>query len=119
MFHWRKDSYIDVINLILGVILFISPWVIGFASGTVARSAWIGGILIFIAALLALSNFAVWEEWANLIFGLGVLSAPWWLGFATVSKAATQTHVVIGIIVAILSAWELWRLHSNPPRLTA
>jgi len=35
------------------------------------------------------------------------------------STAVTQTHVVIGIIVAALAAWELWRLHGNPPRLVA
>ena len=119
MFHWRKDSYIDVINLILGVALFVSPWVNGFSGGTIARAAWVGGFLIAASALLALYNFAEWEEWANLIFGLGVLVAPWALDFATVSKAAMQTHVVVGIIVALLAAWELWRLHGNPPRLAA
>jgi hypothetical protein len=28
-------------------------------------------------------------------------------------------HVVIGIIVAVLAAIELWILHQTPPRLTA
>lgn len=119
MFHWRKDSYIDVINLILGVALFVSPWVNGFPGGTIARAGWIGGILIAGSALLALYNFAEWEEWANLIFGLGVLIAPWAMGFTAVSAAATQTHVVIGIAVALLAAWELWRLHSHPPGFAA
>lgn len=119
MFHWRKDSYVDVINLILGIALFVSPWVIGFPSGTIARAAWVGGFLIVVAALLALSSFAEWEEWANLIFGLGVLASPWVFGFTNVSTAATQIHFIIGVVVAVLSAWELWRLHSNPPGLTA
>jgi len=119
MFHWRKDSYIDVINLILGVALFVSPWMIGFASGTIARSAWIGGVLIVIAALLALYNFAEWEEWASLIFGLGVLCAPWWLAFTAVSTMATQIHFVVVLVVVVLSAWELYRLHNNPPGLAA
>jgi hypothetical protein len=119
MFHWRKDSYIDVINLILGIALFVSPWFLGYTGGTVARTAWIGGFLIAAAALLALANFAEWEEWANLIFGLGVLFAPWLWGFAGTSMEATQIHLVVGVVVAALSAWELWRTHSSPPGLAA
>lgn len=120
MNQWRKDSYIDVINFLLGVALFISPWVIGITGGTIARTAWISGILIVIAALLALFAFAEWEEWANLILGLWVLISPWVVGFASTSSAATKTNVVIGIIVAVLSAWELWRIHSStPPPLRA
>lgn len=119
MNQWRKDSYVDIINFLLGLVLFVSPWVIGISGGLAARSAWVGGILISVAALLALFAFAEWEEWANLIFGLGVLVAPWGVGFASTDYVATQTHVVIGIIVAVLSAWELWNLHGAPPHVRA
>lgn len=115
MNQWRKDAYIDVVNFLLGLALFISPWVIGEAMGIAARSAWVGGFLIAVAALLALFAFAEWEEWASLIFGLGVLIAPWTVGFYTTNPELAHTHVVIGIIVALLAAWELWSLHSSPP----
>jgi hypothetical protein len=39
------------------------------------------------------------------------------LGFQ--GTTAMTVHVIIGIIVAVLAAIELWILHRNPPGLTA
>jgi hypothetical protein len=45
------------INVILGIWLFISPWVLGFAYRTgMAWTAWIIGVLVFILALWAVSQ---------------------------------------------------------------
>jgi cytochrome b561 len=59
----------------------------------------------------------VWEEWLNLIAGLWAIVSPWVLGFQ--GTPAVTVHVVIGIIVAVLAAVELWLRYRNPPRLTA
>jgi hypothetical protein len=45
------------------------------------------------------------------------LVSPWVLGFA--GTAATQVHIVIGGIVAMLAALEIWLLYQGPPRHTA
>jgi SPW repeat len=98
-------------------VLFVSPWLFAFAGGLQSQNAWISGIVIAILSVAALAAFAEWEEWLNLIVGLWVLVSPWVLGFQ--GTTAMTTHVVIGIIVAVLAAFELWFLRQNPPRLTA
>lgn len=103
----------DWINLICAVLLFISPWVLGFqADAMAARTAWIGGIIIFVMAVLALAQFSEWEDWVALIVGVLVVISPWVLGFSAL-YAAMVTCVVLGIIVVLSSISELWTVH-NP-----
>jgi len=114
---WSNEKYCDLANLILGAILFLSPWMFGFAAGHESQNAWITGIVIAILSIAALAAFAVWEEWLNLVAGLWAIVSPWALGFQ--GTTAMTVHVVIGIIVAVLAAVELWLRYQNPPRLTA
>jgi hypothetical protein len=116
MENWTNAKLCDVANLILGAILFFSPWIFGFDAGRASENAHIAGIVIAALAIAALAAFAVWEEWLNLIVGLWTLVSPWVLGFQ--GTTAMTVHVVIGIAVAILAAIELWLLHQFPPRLT-
>ena len=58
-------------------------------------------------AAAALSVFAEWEEWVNLVLGLWLIVAPWALGFAG-SVNALWTHVILGVLTAAVSAWALW-----------
>ncbi len=118
MQKWRNEAYIDVVNLILGAWLFMSPWIFGFAGGMAGWNAWIFGAAIMLVAVAAMMAFAEWEEWLNLIMGLWVLVAPWTVGFAA-EATATRVHVVIGVIVAVLAALELWLVHRNPPHVAA
>ena len=107
----------DWINVACAVLLFISPWVLGFSGDlTAARTAWVGGIVIFVMAVAAMLQFAEWEEWVALIVGVLVLISPWVLGFAAV-HAALWTCVVLGIIVALSSISEIWVVHH--PAITA
>ena len=114
---WSNEKYCDLANLILGAILFLSPWMFGFAAGHESQDAWVTGIVIAILSIAALAAFAVWEEWLNLVSGLWAIVSPWALGFQ--GTTAMTVHVVIGIIVAVLAAVELWLRYQNPPRLTA
>ena len=53
----------DWINVVCAVLLFISPWVLGFSGALMAaRTAWVGGIVIFVMAVAAMIQFAEWEE---------------------------------------------------------
>jgi uncharacterized membrane protein HdeD (DUF308 family) len=104
----------DWINLVCGVLLFISPWALGFAGDQMAaRTAWIGGIVFFVLAVAALVQFAEWEEWVELIAGVLVVISPWVLGFAAV-HAAMWSCVVLGVIVVLSAISELWAVHSTP-----
>ncbi|HVX91656.1 MAG TPA: SPW repeat protein [Xanthobacteraceae bacterium] len=114
----RKGAIADVLNLILAVWLFLSPWIVGFASSNSATNAWISAILIGIVAVAALAAFAEWEEWLNLVLGLWVLVSPWVIAFSA-ETAATQVHVWTGLAIAVIAAVEIWLLHRQPPELTA
>ena len=117
MNEWTNAKLCDVANLILGVILLASPWIFSFPSGAASQNAVISGIVIAAISIAALAAFTVWEEWLNLILGVWVLVSPWVLGFA--GTTAMHVHIVIGVIVAILAALEIWLLYQRPPRHTA
>ena len=117
MSEWSNAKFCDVANLILGAVLFCSPWMFGFAAGAQSQNASISGIVIAVISIAALAAFAVWEEWLNLIVGLWTLVSPWVLGFQ--GTRAMTVHVIVGLLVAILAAIELWLMSQNPPRLTA
>lgn len=104
----------DWANLVLAVLLFVSPWVLGFSAVQYAAwNAWISGVVIAALAIGALSAFQEWEEWLNLIVGIWVVAAPWVLGFAAMA-AAMWTHVVIGLLVVAAAAWEIWEVRHRP-----
>jgi SPW repeat-containing protein len=114
---WSNEKYCDFANLILAAVVFLSPWIFGFAIGPESRNAWIIGIVIAVLSIAALAAFAVWEELLNLVAGLWLIVSPWVLGFQ--GTTAMRVHVVIGILVAALAAVELWLRYQNPPGLPA
>ncbi len=114
----RKDTLPDIVNLVIGAFLFLSPWLFGFAGQTAESwNTWMSGIVIAVLAIAALSAFAEWEEWVNLIVGLWVAASPWLVKFST-SMTATRLHLIAGIVVAIVAAVRIWSVHSGP-RLAA
>ena len=103
----------DWINLICGVLLFISPWVLAFSGDmTPASTAWVGGIVIAVMGAVALAQFAEFEDWFALVAGVLVIIAPWVLGFAAMTYAV-WTFVVLGLIVAVASVSEIWIVHRS------
>jgi uncharacterized membrane protein len=104
----------DVVNIVAGLGLLVSPWLFGFATETYAAwNAWIVGAAITVFAAAALYAFNEVEEWGNLVLGLWTLIAPWVLGFSAVTTAL-WVHVVAGIVVAVLAAGNIWFTHNRP-----
>lgn len=109
-----EDTAIDVVSVIVGVCLALSPFAFGYvAAGAGAWNAWIMGTAIALVALGTLVAFAEWEEWVNLVLGVWTIVAPWALGFSAVA-AAMYTHLIAGVVVAGLAALELWMIHTRP-----
>lgn len=116
---WKREALTDVVNLVLGAWLFLSPWIFGFVPETAASwNAWLSGIVVAGLAIAALAAFAEWEEWVNLAVGLWVIASPWLVGLSQ-NAAATRDHVVVGALVAAVAAARLWFVHQWPPRVTA
>ena len=104
----------DIVNVVAGLGLLVSPWLFGFAAETYAAwNAWIVGAAIAVIAVAALYAFYEMEEWANLVLGIWALVAPWILDFSTVA-AGTWVHVVAGIVVAVLAAASFWFSDNHP-----
>ena len=100
----------DWLNLVCAVLLFISPWILGFSGDvTATRAAWITGVVVAIFAVAALVQFAEWEEWSSALLGLWMIAAPWVVGFSGVG-VAVAAFVVLGIVVLAASASELWQM---------
>jgi len=79
----------DWVSLVLGVLLFISPWVFGTATNTPGSwNAWIVGVLGVILALwaLAMVGTSVIAEWISLVLGV------------TLARMFLYNFIVIGII---------------------
>jgi hypothetical protein len=111
----NESTAVNGINAVLGLVLLISPWIFGYTGETMAAwNAWICGVAIAVIAAAALSQRQTWEEWVNLVLGLWVVASPWILGFDGLTNA-TWPHVVIGLIVAVLAAVELWMINRAPP----
>ena len=115
MDDWSSVRLCDVVNLMLSVVLFFSPWLFGLPTGAQWQTASVVGIIIAVLSIAALAAFAVWEEWLNLVAGLALIVSPWLLGFQ--NSTAMTIDVVIGIVVALLAAVEVWLTRGEPFRL--
>ncbi|HZT52488.1 MAG TPA: SPW repeat protein [Stellaceae bacterium] len=119
----------DWINLILGVWLFISPWVLGFAAGYAPAApsggtsggaaapaaagvsgaswnAWIFGVIVAVIALSAFARLAPWQAWLTLAIGIWLFIAPWVLGFSALASPAWD-HWIVGALVFLVSLGTL------------
>jgi hypothetical protein len=111
----RPEAVLDLYILLLGTLLFFSPWLFAFAHGAAGADAWLGGAMIAALSLAALMVYAEWEEWITLAAGVWMILSPFVLGF-THTKAM---HVVIGIgfVVTFLAALDLWLVHYGEDRI--
>ena len=97
----------DQAILLLGVWLFISPWVLGYPSdSSIAVNAYIAGAVIAILAAFDLYKTYVWAVVINLLAGLWVAVSPWVPALADRS-AMMRNSVIVGIAVVVLALWEL------------
>lgn len=100
--HWQ-----DPVNLILGLWMVVSPWVLGYqAQANPTWNAVILGIVIAACALIALFKVKAWEEWVNAVLGIWLIASPWVLAFSGLAAAAANA-VIVGLIVTVLALWAL------------
>ncbi|HEY1377740.1 MAG TPA: SPW repeat protein [Gemmataceae bacterium] len=90
------------LNLILGLWMIISPFVVRYSISPAAT--WNGvvlGILVAIAGVVAAQSFSAAASWWNVAFGVWLIISPWLLRFADVRGAMTN-NVICGAAVLIL-----------------
>ena len=110
--RWRRESILDVYNLALGAFLFVAPWLFSFAYASAKADDWVSSAIVVVSSIAALVAFAEWEEWIGVIVGLWVLASPWLLSFQ--HGRAMAVNVGVGLLIAFMSALELWLIHYDP-----
>ncbi len=96
---------------ILGILLIIAPFVLGFSSNSGAM--WTGVILGIITLVVSIvkglaHDPSKWEYWVTGIMGILAIIAPFVLGF-TALTTAMWTCIILGVITLVLSAYEVFR----------
>jgi hypothetical protein len=104
------------LNVVVGVWLFISPWVLGTTSdGATAWNAWIIGAAIFVVALIAISSPAsVVAPWGNVVLGVWLFISPWVLRYTDVSDGAVNAWV-FGVVTVLVAVWAQSVRRAVPP----
>lgn len=80
-----SNAWQDWANLILGLWLFASPWLLRFTRATTpAWNTWISGAIIAILAAAALYEVERWEEWTSVIVAIWLAASPGSLASAVI-----------------------------------
>lgn len=114
MKKWQRESVLDLYNLLLAALLFVSPWLFRLTNSAGRIDLWATAAMIALLSLAALIAYENWEEWANLLLGLWLIASPWLLGFA--HTRAMHLGLGMGIVIAFLALLDLW-LHYESAHL--
>jgi hypothetical protein len=107
----------DTVNLLLGIWLAVSPWILPYADHQVAAwNARLTGVAIVAAAAAALIAYELWKEWVNVILAAWLIVSPWFLGYTGLG-AAFYNQLAVGLLVGVLALW-LAGTATNGGRLT-
>lgn len=108
-FHWQ-----DGLEVVLGLWLVISPWVLGYTGISLAfLNALIVGVFIAVTAFFVIVRFEAWEDWVDMAVGLWLIASPWVAGFASLTTGetaaaclATWNVILVGIATFVLAGWS-------------
>jgi hypothetical protein len=107
----------DWVELVLGIWLVISPWVVGFADMEAARTnAVILGVAIVVYSLIELGVPKAWEEWVSAAMGLWLVISPFVLNFSQ-HTAATWNTIAVGVLTLVFALWALSKDFAHRPHV--
>lgn len=89
-----------LVSTALGIWLMFAPFVLA-STGTAAHSDHLIGALIITAAVIALADVGRSVRFINVLFGMLIMVAPWFLGGAT--NRAKWNDMIVGALVILLS----------------
>ena len=115
--QWTNAKLCDIGNLILGGVLFLFSVDFQLPNRSAVAECLRHRLIIAVLSIAALAAFTIWEEVINLIAGLWLIVSPWVLKFE--HTTAMRVNILIGIIVVILAAIELWSMSQSSPRQVA
>ncbi len=108
----------SVLNVLAGIWLIISPWVLGFNDLQAAfwNTLLVGIAVLVLAAIRLATTGTPGLSWINLILGVWLIISPFALAFAA-AQTAMGNAIFLGILVGIFSLWAA--LGAQTPATTA
>ncbi len=102
-------SWEDWLGMLLGLVVGLSPWLADQQGNQIVNwnAVIVGGLILALAAM-ELSGLQRWEESAEAAAGLWLIVSPFLFGYAG-GGALWLWHVILGAIVVVLAAIELWQ----------
>jgi hypothetical protein len=105
--HLSTKRWQDQLILLIGVWLFISPWVLGYAAASEpAVNAFIAAAIMVVLAVFDLYKSYVWAVLLNLVTGMWVAVSPWLVGVVP-DRRMTASLLAVGVATVVLAQWEL------------
>lgn len=105
--HLSSKRWQDQVILLLGIWLFISPFVLGYpTSSPPAINAFIAGAVMAVLAAFDLYKTYVWAVLLNIVIGAWVAVSPWMVGVVQ-DRPMTTSLLIVGIATIVLGLWEL------------
>ena len=111
MLKWRRESVLDIYNLLLALFLSVTPWLFAYANENAKIDLWASSAAIVALSFAALIAFSYWEELVNFLIGFWLIVSPWVLGFA--HTRAMHCSLGVGVMVAFLAALEIWLVYDG------
>lgn len=105
--NFTKHRWQDQVILLLGLWLFVSPWVLGYLIGSpIANNVSITGAVIALMAAFDLFKTYAWAVVVCLLAGVWAAVSPWVPAIAD-RDALMFSNVIAGAAVVVLALWEL------------
>jgi hypothetical protein len=102
-------SWEDWLGMLIGVLIGISPWLAEQqVDQAVMWNAVLVGALVLGLAQLEYVSLQRWAEAGEIVLGLWLIASPFTFGYAE-TGALRYWHFILGAIVVLLSALELWQ----------
>ncbi len=99
----------DILNLMLGIGVGISPWLLGYAE-TLQAATWnavIVGVAIVVLAAIDIDVPAQWEEWTIVALGAWLAVSTYVFGLIELRMAAMVT-IGAALAIVVLGLWALF-----------
>lgn len=93
------------LNVIAGIWLIISPFVLAYGGGDAYWNPIVFGAIVAVVALARLGGAyrATWLAWLNMAIGVWLFISGFWLAS---TPRASWNEWILGVIVFVLGAWS-------------
>lgn len=112
----NKEHWQDWVQVLLGLWVAVSPWVLGASNSAAIWNFLIVGLVLIALAASEISAFQRWKEWAIAALGAWLLLSPRILEFVK-EQALTWNAAITGLVIVALAAWAIGDAHEILPRL--